>query len=181
MSVNAIVISIDRATRSLLLKLRKISDLTISWLNIKVKSEIYNKLEMEKTMHNQSQINSNLFQNLDAIAGIEEISDEMSAIYSGGNTFSSTVNFDSQLFSRNFTIKPGTKGVFLDSNTKGGDDGNFTVFLENLSTGSKVARNVKVGKDSTSWLNAQGPGNYRLEFSDKKDGKNVTGDITVVA
>jgi hypothetical protein len=45
---------------------------------------------MEKTMHNKSQTNSSYFQNLDAISGMKELSDEAAATCSGGKAVNLT-------------------------------------------------------------------------------------------
>jgi hypothetical protein len=132
---------------------------------------------MKKTMHNKSQANSNYFQNLDAISGMKELSDEAAATCSGGAAESVAFKFDYLVEpGGTFTVKPGGRdGLSLTTDTQGGD-GIFNATFIDVNTGDKLAtKNVFVGNDKVFFPNAKNGHTYKLRLTDEKDGKFVVG------
>jgi hypothetical protein len=130
---------------------------------------------------NQSQTNSSYFQNLDAISGMKELSDEAAATCSGGDAVPIEFNFDTLLEgSTKFTVKPGGRDGFSLTTDSNGGDGFFNATFIDVNTKEALStKTVKVGQDKVFFPNAKNGRTYTLRLTDQKDGKFVTGIGTV--
>ncbi len=109
----------------------------------------------------------------------ELTSAEAEIIEGGVQVIDSSVDFDSYLLSRPFSV-PNGKDVYLGANVRGGD-GQYTAQLLRVDTQpdqSRATRTLTAGSDSTIWRNQPG-GTYRIAFRDQADGRFVRGPIRV--
>lgn len=112
-----------------------------------------------------------------------ELTPAEAAIIEGGlSVINSTIDFDFSLRSRNFAVTKTDPGVALAIGrlTKGGDDGRFVATLKKDVFGpDPTISSATVFSNSSVSFGKQAEGNYYIQFTDKKDGKNVTGPIAI--
>lgn len=110
----------------------------------------------------------------------ELTSAEAEIIEGGLKVIDSSVDFDSYLLSRTFSV-PNGQDVFLGANVSGGDNSLYSAQLIRVDTQpdqNRETRTLTVGSDSTIWRNQPG-GQYRIAFRDKADGRFIRGPIRV--
>jgi len=109
-----------------------------------------------------------------------ELTPAEAEIIEGGESFTSTVDFDTYLLSRPFSV-PNGQDVFLGANVRGGDNGRYSARLLRVDTQpdqGRGTRTLTVGSDSTIWRNQPG-GRYRIAFRDRADGRFIRGSVRV--
>ncbi|RUR72215.1 hypothetical protein ACF3DV_23710 [Chlorogloeopsis fritschii PCC 9212] len=108
---------------------------------------------------------------------------EASVIEGGASVINSNINFDFALDSRQFAVTAADPRVSLriGSLTSRGDDGVFTAALKRRTKiGTTTVGKANVSSNSFVNFGSQKPGNYFIQFTDKKDGKRVVGPIQIV-
>jgi hypothetical protein len=107
---------------------------------------------------------------------------EAAVIQGGDSVIRTSLNFDYKLDSRLFAVTQADPRVSLriGSLTSGGDDGVFTANLKRRTVlGTTTVGKVNVSSGSNVNFGSQKPGNYLIQFTDKRDGKRVVGPITI--
>jgi hypothetical protein len=118
-----------------------------------------------------------------------ELTSEEAAVVEGGAlVLSTTVNFDTLLYSRPFRNNVGTK-IETDLATRGTGAANpsnkyYGVFLQRLTGGiwNTILQFTEApinGAVNIVWPNLRPGDHLRLMFSDENDGKKITGSLKV--
>ncbi len=107
-----------------------------------------------------------------------ELTPEAAAVFEGGGSFTSTINFDTFVTSREFNVQPGGTIKLTTNTSSAPSNKDFGAIIRNVDTNNSNGKVVSVGKDTTTWTDIRG-GRYVIDFRDDKDGVFVTGNIRV--